>query len=248
MREFDKDVKIQCLREKEDLFMKGPGIQTYLQMIAQLKQEAIAQNQRYLEVNSKELLTLVSPSHATMPTCCQAIYKMLLEGDAIIQSPRGTTGYGSYLTVRYDLENMENRARMFPDKKRGRPAKSEEEKIAARKARLKRSGDDLKVLIKNWLEGNGWSHVEYPNYIEARNNDQKWIINIEGIKRGRKQPLSLKVGEVLKYIEDATSLYSIMFNDSLTYRREWDEIPQAVKERLGLSVILADKQGNLEML
>ena len=39
-----------------------------------------------------------------------------------------------------------------------------------------------------------------------------------------------------------------MFNDSLTYRREWDEIPQAVKERLGLSVILADKQGNLEML
>ena len=113
---------------------------------------------------------------------------------------------------------------------------------------MKRNSEELKEIIKGWLEHNGWTHTEYQDYIEARNENQRWVINVEGIKRGRKQPLPLKVGEVLKYIEDVTSLYSIVFNDSSTYRRQWNEIPQAVKERLGLSVIFADKQGNLTML
>lgn len=248
MREFDIFVIIQCIREKEDLIMKGPGIQCYLQVIETLKQEAMMQNKAYLDINSKELHARVSPQHATMPTCCQAIYKKLLEGDEILRSPRGATGYGSYLTVRYYLNDIESRSRMFPDKKRGRPSKSEEEKLAARKARLKRNSEELKEIIKGWLEHNGWTHTEYQDYIEARNENQRWVINVEGIKRGRKQPLPLKVGEVLKYIEDVTSLYSIVFNDSSTYRRQWNEIPQAVKERLGLSVIFADKQGNLTVL
>lgn len=225
--------------------MKGPGIKYYLEVIEQLKQEAMMQNKNYLEVNSKELHQKVSPHHATMPTCCQAIYKTLLEGDEILRSPRGTTGYGSYLTVRYDLTNMEGRARMFPDKKRGRPAKSEEEKLAARKARLKRNSDELKELVTNWLDNHGWAHTDCKDYIEARNEQQRWLINIEGIKRGRKQPLPIKLSEVLKYMEDATARHSIVFNDSITYRRQWNEIPKSVKELLRLSVILADKQGNL---
>ena len=49
-------------------------------------------------------------------------------------------------------------------------------------------------------------------------------------------------------MEDASSRHSLVFNDSLTYRRQWDEIPQAVKESLRLSVILADKQGNITVL
>ena len=38
------------------------------------------------------------------------------------------------------------------------------------------------------------------------------------------------------------------FNDSLTYRRQWNEIPTMVKERLNMSVILADKKGNITEL
>ena len=228
--------------------MKGPGIKEYLEVLMNRKNKAIEEGEEYLIINSKELHAEISENFATMPTCCQAIYKKLLEGDEILRSPRGATGYGSYLTVRYYLNDIESRSRMFPDKKRGRPSKSEEEKIAARKARLKRNSEELKEIIKGWLEHNGWTHTEYQDYIEARNENQRWVINVEGIKRGRKQPLPLKVGEVLKYIEDVTSLYSIVFNDSSTYRRQWNEIPQAVKERLGLSVIFADKQGNLTML
>ena len=51
------------------------------------------------------------------------------------EDQKGNTGFGSHLTVRFYVEQLEERERMFPNKKRGRPAKSEEEKLAARKAK-----------------------------------------------------------------------------------------------------------------
>ena len=123
--------------------MKGPGIKDYLQVIQDKKAEALKQGQTEMEINSKELHAEVSPNHATMPTCCQAIYKLMLEGDEILQRPKGSTGFGSHLTVRFHLENMENRVQMYPGKKRGRPAKSDEEKLAARRAKMKRNTEDL---------------------------------------------------------------------------------------------------------
>ncbi len=225
--------------------MKGPGIKDYLQVLNERKEKAQAQGLVYLEVNSKELHAEVSPHHATMPTCCQAIYKLLLEGDVILQSPKGSTGFGSRLTVRYNLQDMETRNRMFPNKKRGRPAKSEEEKLAARKAKMKRNTEDLCNLIKSWLSEHGWEYIENKDYIEAHNGKNRWLINVQGIKRGRKQTLPVKLSEVIKKMDDSSAHYSIAFNDSISYRRQWNEIPSSVKEKLNMSVILADKKGNI---
>ena len=58
----------------------------------------------------------------------------------------------------------------------------------------------------------------------------------------------MKVSEVLKHIEDTKTHYSIAFNDSLSYRRQWNEIPEAVKNSLNMSVILADKKGKITEL
>ena len=228
--------------------MKGPGIKDYLEVIENLKLTAIKEGKTCIEVNSKQLHASVSPEHATMPTCCQAIYKKMLEGDEILQRPKGNTGFGSHLTVRFQLHDLANRQRMFPDKKRGRPAKSEEEKLAARKAKMKRNTEDLRNLIKGWLNEHGWEYVENKDFIEAHNENKRWVINVQGINRGRKQPLPVKVSEVLKHIEDTKTHYSIAFNDSLSYRRQWNEIPEAVKNSLNMSVILADKKGNITEL
>ena len=225
--------------------MKGPGIKDYLTVLTIMKEDAQNEGKEYLEINSKQLHAEVSPEHATMPTCCQAIYKLMLEGDEIIQRPKGTTGFGSHLTVRYYMKDEENRKRMFPDKKRGRPAKTEEEKLAARRAKMKRNTEDLANLIKQWLQDHGWRYEEKKDVIEAYQQQEKWIINVQGIKRGRKQTLPVKISEALKIIEDTTTHYSIAFNDSLSYRRQWSEIPKAVKNSLNMSVILADKKGNI---
>lgn len=228
--------------------MKGPGIKDYLQVLKTKKEQAVQAGEKTLEINSKELHKEVSPQHATMPTCCQAIYKVLLEGDEIIQRPKGTTGFGSHLTVVFHLDGMESRNPMFPSKKRGRPAKSEEEKRAARKAKMKRNTEDLCNLIKSWLGEHGWEYNENKDYIEAHSGEKRWVINVQGMKRGRRQTLPVKLSEVIKRIDDVNAHYSIAFNDSITYRRQWNEIPEAVKERLNMSVILADKKGNITEL
>ena len=59
----------------------------------------------------------------------------------------------------------------------------------------------------------------------------------QGIHRGRKQPLPLKLSEIIRQMDDEEAVYSLAFNDSASYRRQWQEIPQVVKERLHMSVI-----------
>ena len=86
---------------------------------------------------------------------------------------------------------------------------------------------------------------ENKDYIEAHNGKDRWLINVQGIKRGRKQTLPVKLSEVIKKMDDSSTHYSIAFNDSISYRRQWNEIPSSVKERLNMSVILADKKGNI---
>lgn len=224
--------------------MKGPGIKDYLQVLQEKKEEAKNAGLNEIEISSKQLHQEISPNHATMPTCCQAMYKVALEGDEIIRRPRGTTGYGSHLTIRYYI-NDEDRNQQFPNKKRGRPAKSAEEKLAAKKAKMKRSTEDLYNLVKEWLTDNNYTCSEGKNEIIAQNDNQTWIINIQGIRRGRKQTLPNKLSEMMTRMEDSNHRYSIAFNDSTQTRRQWSEISKVVKDQLKLSVLLADKQGNI---
>ena len=228
--------------------MKGPGIKDYLAKLTEKKANAIKKGLKYIEISSKEFHQEVSPNHATMPTCCQAMYKCCLNGDEILRRPKGTTGYGSHLVIRFYLNDLNERERMFPNKKRGRPSKSPEEKLAARKAKMKHSTEDLTMLLEGWLENNGWKYSANKNEILAEQQDEKWVINIQGVKRGRKQTLPSKITELITKMDDPTVHYSLAFNDTTQTRRQWNEISPVVKEQLKLSVLLADKQGNIQEL
>ncbi|NBK96619.1 MAG: AT hook domain-containing protein [Erysipelotrichia bacterium] len=228
--------------------MKGPGIKDYLKVLEEKKKKAHEEGWLYLDITSKKLHEEISPEHATMPTCCQAMYKVALEGDEIIEKPKGNTGFGSHLTIRYYVDNLEGRQRIYPDKKRGRPCKSEEEKLITKRKKRKCNTEDLSKLVSAWLLEQGYEFEENKEYIEASNGNEKRLINIQGIKRGRKQTLPLKLSEVLKKMDDESIHYSLALNDSISYRRQWNEIPKNVKERLKMSIILADKKGNIHEL
>lgn len=226
--------------------MKGPGIKDYLDLLTKKKEDAHKAGIKTIEISSKSFHQEVSPNHATMPTCCQAMYKLCLEGDEILKYPKGTTGYGSHLVIRFNTENMEERKSMFPSKKRGRPSKSPEEKLAARKAKMKRSTEDLSDVIKKWLDDEGWNYIEEKNELKASNEmGDHWVIYVQGIKRGRKQTLASKIVEMISRIQDSSTYYSMAFNDTNLTRRQWNEISHVVKDQLKLSVLLADKQGNI---
>ncbi len=226
--------------------MKGPGIKDYLEILENKKREAAKAGIKTIEISSKELHAEVSPNHATMPTCCQAMYKLALIGDEVVRRPKGQTGFGSHLVIAYRTDELETRERMFPSKKRGRPSKTPEEKALARKIKMRHSTEDLSKLVRTWLDEHGWDYTEIKNEILARNENERWIINVQGIKRGRKQTLPSKVTEIITRMEDPTIHYSLAFNDSPLTRRQWNEISPYVKEQLKLSVLLADKQGNIQ--
>ena len=108
--------------------------------------------------------------------------------------------------------------------------------------------EDLCNLIKSWLGEHGWEYIENKDFIEAHNESQRWVINVQGDQTGKKTDTAGEAERGLKHIEDTNTHYSIAFNDSVSYRRQWNEIPKAVKNSLNMSVILADKKGNITEL
>lgn len=224
--------------------MKGPGIKEYLNIIEKKKEEAIKNNLDYIDILSKDLHSEVSPNFATMPTCCQAMYKLMLQGDEILRLPKGNTGFGSYLHLRYYLNDL-SRERLYKEKKRGRPRKSDEEKLEARRSKMKKNTEELAHSIKIWLDDNNYKYEDEKDIIIASNEMDKWIINVNGVKRGRKQSLPSRIVDVIKKMNDCDAKYSIAFNDTTSYRKAWKEIPDQVKSSLKMSVILADKNGKI---
>lgn len=224
--------------------MKGPGIKDYLQAIEMKKKEAFDHGVNEIEISSKSLHQEISPNHATMPTCCQAMYKLCLKGDEVVRRPKGTTGYGSHLIIRFQTHDLD-REQCFPNKKRGRPSKTMEEKLAAKRAKMKRNTEDLNNIVKAWLNEHEYEYFESKNELIAQNADRKWVLHVQGIKRGRKQTLPNKISEMMTHMEDGDAHYSIVFNDSTLTRRQWNEISDVVKEQLKLSVLLVDKQGKI---
>ena len=225
--------------------MKGPGIKDYLEYLTYLKSTAHNEGKTYIDISSRDLHHLISPNHATMPTCCQAIYKLMLEGDEILDQPRGQTGYGSRLLVRYYVDELENKNSKFPNKKRGRPNKSDEEKLQKRLMKPNRSTDDLRELISLWLKERGWSIEADNDMIRAYKDQQIWIINIQGSRRGRKLPLSKKLNLILSDIDNDASHYSVAFNDSYQCKKQWNEIPRLFKDKLNITLLLAGKNGKV---
>ena len=50
---------------------------------------------------------------------------------------------------------------------------------------------------------------------------------------------------MMTHMEEKDAYYSMAFNDSTLTRRQWNEISRVVKDQLKLSVLLADKKGNV---
>lgn len=223
--------------------MKGPGIQQYLEKIREMKETAQANGEPFVQISSKELHAIMSPQHATMPTCCQALYKCMLKEDEIIKRPKGKTGFGSHLVIRFFVNDL-SREPFFEPKRRGRPPKSQVEEQLI-KYRFRKGGNELPRLVKAWLEERGWETLEHNRFIEAKREDEKWFIDIYQATRGRKMPLPNKLTEVIKKMEDESAFYSVALVDSPIYRRQWNEIPDVAKDRLKVSVLLADRTGQI---
>lgn len=124
--------------------------------------------------------------------------------------------------------------------------KSEDDKMQAKRMKQGLSAADLIAICTVWLEERGWNVESVNGKLIALKDDQKWMIDIHGMKRGRKQSVPAKMSDILRQMEEGNIRYSMAMNDSISYRRQWNQIPHVVKEKLNVSVILADRKGNIQ--
>ncbi len=74
--------------------------------IINLQKQARKSNLQYIEINSGELHRKIGGypgKNHRMPVCCDAMRKMMREGDEIITQP--PKGNGASLTIKYKLDN-----------------------------------------------------------------------------------------------------------------------------------------------
>ena len=229
--------------------MKGPGIKEYLAEIERRKLAGIAEGLDYIEITSKDIHNDLSKEILTMPTCCQAMYQKLLKEDQILQLPKGRTGYGSRLTVRYYLHDLDKREVMMEKKQRGRPKKYETEEDRPSYQKNWKT-EKLIDLLSAWVleQGCNIQEKEEDKIYATYQNGDKWILQIYGVRRGRKSTLVHKINNIFYNLEEEKAHYSLVLNDTDTYRKQWEEIPQIIKQKLNISIIVAGKDGSIEKL
>jgi len=118
------------------------------------------------------------------------------------------------------------------------------------------SEDDLKHILKTWLEGQDWSPniawgKEHGIDIDAYNGDKRWIIEVKG--PGSRQPMRVNyflglLGEILQHMSDPKARYSIALPDLSQFRSLWRHLPVLAKKRIGVSLLLVQNSGKVEEL
>ena len=104
----------------------GVKIKDYIDEINHQKQEALRSGETSLTIRAGELHSKCRSKEApSLIQCCSAMKHCMLEGDSITQDKECKTGASAFLTICYQLENMEHRASMYVPKKKGRRTASD---------------------------------------------------------------------------------------------------------------------------
>jgi len=121
----------------------------------------------------------------------------------------------------------------------------------AREVRM--TEDELKLVLSQKLEREGWKvavawgRTRGIDVVATRAND-RWLIECKGV--GKTAPMQNNyflgvIGEVLQRMHDETAKHSIALPDISKYRRLWTELPQSVKQKLGLTVLFVANDGTV---
>lgn len=138
----------------------------------------------------------------------------------------------------------------------GRPAQKRERSVNKDAGEGHLSEDDLKRVLVDWLNAQGWqSKVAWGKTqgidIDASNDGQRWIIEVKG--PGSRQPMRVNyflaiLGETLQRMSDEKATYSIALPDIAQFRALWNRLPKLSKSRTQISVIFVSPSGRIEHL
>jgi hypothetical protein len=115
------------------------------------------------------------------------------------------------------------------------------------------SEDDVKRLLKDWLEARrwaveiAWGHVRGVDLLASKGS-QRWVVEAKGC--GSRQPMRVNyflaiLGETLQRMDDEATRYSIALPDMAQFRGLWDRLPKLAKQRTGISALFVAHDGRV---
>jgi hypothetical protein len=118
------------------------------------------------------------------------------------------------------------------------------------------SEDRLKILLKAWLEAEGWLvEVAWAKLrgidIHARRGVERWIIEAKGggsLDAMRVNYFLAVLGETLQRMDDPRAAYSIALPDVKQFRNLWSRLPSLAKQRTSITALFVREDGRIERL
>jgi len=116
------------------------------------------------------------------------------------------------------------------------------------------SEDELKMILKNHLEQEGWKvEVAWGKKtgvdIDAYRNNKRWIIEAKGC--GSRSAMRVNyfisaLGELLQRMNDDNAIYSIALPNMKQYKKLWDKLPDLAKQKNKISCLFVNKNGQIQ--
>ena len=118
------------------------------------------------------------------------------------------------------------------------------------------SEDQLKTLLKTWLEAQGWTvEVAWAKAhgidLHARKGHQLWIIEAKGsgsLNAMRVNYFLGVLGETLQRMNDPDAAYSIALPDVKQFRNLWTRLPVLAKQRTKISALFVRNDGRIDLV
>jgi hypothetical protein len=115
------------------------------------------------------------------------------------------------------------------------------------------SEDAIKHTLNNYLINDGWeTEIAWGKKqgidIDARRGKDRWVIEVKG--HGSRNAMRVNyflavLGELLQRMNDKNAKYSIALPNMEQYKILWTKLPSLAKERIGVSCLFVDANGNI---
>lgn len=215
-------------------------IADYIKEIQTQKEQAQVAHKKEIVIRAGDLHREINEGTPTLVTCCMAMRKMMLEGDVFLMNPKTKSNASSDLTIRYDVNHLDQRSPMWQEKKRGRKkgsklVKKEEPKSA------------IQLVLEEWLQTIPLSFTEEKGLIQVQGTYGIWKIKM-GVSRGRRSfDLDDIVYSLLKDADEATDKYSVCMSDSKDNRKQWERISPILRKKMNVTALFV-KEGEVQEL
>lgn len=221
----------------------GIKVKDYITEINRERQEALQNNKADIIIKAGDLHARCGDKKTpSLVQCCSAMKQCMLAGDEIICNKENKTGASVALTIKYHLQDMDNRDPAMPLKKRGRPAGAKNK----HKEHIPFNGmieDEINRTVEGWMKKEHMRYESFEGIFKINDTYGLWII-----AKYKEESDNERFLNTLRLIKDDTHKCTVVFRDIKSSREFWNKMSEEVLYRLNLTALFVADNGTVTHL